>query len=88
MVNFYGLPDVDLLRESFNTLWSCSPQVDDIGLQVIEVDMIRTVVAMVPHPSIDDESLGDFSNRVFVVEKIGLNDILVDGSVEDDLDDE
>ncbi|KAI0085574.1 hypothetical protein BDY19DRAFT_896329, partial [Irpex rosettiformis] len=84
MADVYSAPDMDLLRESSNTLWSCTRQANDSGLQVIEITDICTVVAMVPHPPILDQTLGDFTGRLFVVEKIGLDAMMLAGIEEED----
>jgi hypothetical protein len=62
LVSKYGQPDFDLLQKSYHTLWSCE-SLGDAGLEVIDVQTIQSVVAMVPH--LDD--------RFFVYEKIGLD---------------
>lgn len=87
MAHFYGPPDANLLRESSNTLWSCSKQIEETGLQVIEIVDIQSVVAMVPHPPIEDVTLGDFTGRVFVVEKMGL-DVMTLVDVEEEAEEE
>ncbi|KAI0684207.1 hypothetical protein BC835DRAFT_1293604 [Cytidiella melzeri] len=73
MVDIYSPPDRNLLTESSNTLWSCTRQAGDLGLCVVPITHIKSVVALVPHPPMDNLALGDFSNQVFVVEKMGLD---------------
>ncbi len=87
MADIYGDPDADLLEQSSHTLWSCTKQAESIGLQLVDVTSIRAVVAMVPHAPLRDPDLGDFSQRVFVVEKIGLDVLTMGGDVEDIEDD-
>ncbi|KAI0812771.1 hypothetical protein BC629DRAFT_1280765 [Irpex lacteus] len=87
MVDMYGDPDADLLEQSSHTLWSCAAQQNGIGLQIVDVTDIKAVVAMVPHPPLDNPNLGDLSSRVFVVEKVGL-DVLMMGGVVEETEDE
>lgn len=88
MAHFYSAPDADLLRESSNTLWSCSKLDENVGLRVIELSEITAVVAMVPHPPLDNPALANFTNRVFVVEKIGLEVMSLVGVEEEDDEEE
>ena len=68
MITLYGKPDADLLRESSNTLWSCTHGGEDATI-VIPVKEIKLVIAMVPHST---AVLGEeWKDRVFVVEKPG-----------------
>ena len=83
MASLYSRPDPDLLKESSNTLWSCKRQVDD-GIVVVDVKRIEAVVAMVPHSV---EILGEeWADRVFVVEKPGLDLAAMGGVAEAVLD--
>lgn len=79
MVDLYGPRDDQLYEESSHTLWSCSRQHGDDGLVVVDVTQILSVVAMVPHPPMSNMSLGDFSQRVYVVEKLGLDVMVMAG---------
>ncbi|KAG1765064.1 hypothetical protein EV702DRAFT_930381, partial [Suillus placidus] len=50
LISEYGPPHTDLLQSSFQTVFTC-----DTSLKLIEVSVICSVVAMVPHkfPGID-----------------------------------
>jgi hypothetical protein len=72
----YSPPDQELLRRSFNTLWTCRYQGAE-ALRVIDVTDIHSVVAMVPLPH--------NNNLFFVGEKLGL-DVAMLGGIEEDLD--
>jgi hypothetical protein len=80
MVHLYSPPLDDLLQDSSNTIWSCVP----LGLQgalVVDIYDIKSVVAMVPHPTrVQGDDLG---GRFFVVEKPGLELALMSGVQED-----
>ena len=67
LVSVWTLPDVDMLRESFNTVYSCV-YMDQNYLQVIDVKTITSVVAMVPMMPRE----GDRSSHFFLLEKPGL----------------
>ena len=67
LVSVWTLPDVDMLRESFNTVYSCV-YMDQNYLQVIDVKTITSVVAMVPMTPRE----GDRSSQFFLLEKPGL----------------
>ena len=69
MMSVYSEPDADLLVRSSATVWSCRPGGMD-GLRVIDVKLIRAVVAMVPHPRLPGHEA--FQDRCFLVEKLGL----------------
>ncbi|KAI0732456.1 hypothetical protein BC629DRAFT_1302176 [Irpex lacteus] len=86
MVDLYSRPDEALLRESSNTLWSCHKQAGNAGLCVVELAEVFSVVAMVPHPPLLDPTLGNFTGRVFVVEKIGLDVMTMVGIEEEDIE--
>ena len=62
-----------------STVWSCLP---DTTLEVIPIDSIVSMVAMVPHPVRQVELHG----RMFVVEKIGLDIFYLGGIQLDDPD--
>lgn len=70
MASLYKAPDIDLLQQSSNTLWSCCAG-GNTSRCVIDVKVIKSVVAMVPHST---SSLGaEWEGRFFVVEKPGLD---------------
>ena len=72
----YSRPDPSLLRLSVNTLWSCEHQ-GDAALRFIDVKIIQSVVAMVPHtPAIEGVDLGE---RFFLVEKPGFDVAIIAG---------
>ncbi|KZT40746.1 hypothetical protein SISSUDRAFT_1090039 [Sistotremastrum suecicum HHB10207 ss-3] len=58
----YSEPDIALLEDSYNTLWSV--YLEDEKLEVIEASKIQSVVAMVPHQTTDTSH-----QRYFLVEK-------------------
>ena len=76
LISKYGQPDFDLLTKLYHMLWSCK-SLSNAGLEVIDVQSIQSVVAMVPH--LDD--------RFFVYKKIGL-DMADMGSYREDPRDE
>jgi hypothetical protein len=67
LVSVWSEPDLAMLRESFNTVYSCV-YTDQTDLRVIDVKTIASVVAMVPMTPRD----GDRSSRFFLLEKPGL----------------
>jgi hypothetical protein len=82
LVSLYSNPDVDLLRVSHGTLWSCEHQ-GDAALQFIDVKIIKSVVAMIPHsPNIRGQQARD---RFFLVEKPGFDVALIVGSTQEDI---
>jgi len=85
MICLFGAPDIDLLRASSNTLWSCK-SLGNHGIMTVDVKEISSVVAMAPHST---NTLGEaWANRFFVVEKPGLDVAEMGGFREDDSDDE
>jgi hypothetical protein len=72
MVFFYSMPHQELLELSYNTLLSCTLEMD---LKVIEVQSICAVVAMVPHHPFPEEP------RYFVVEKPGVDVASLGGGI-------
>ena len=79
MASLYSHPNIDLLKESSNTLWSCKHQ-EEAAMAVIDVKAIEVVVAMVPHSV---EILGaEWADWVFVVEKPGLDVAAMGGVTE------
>jgi hypothetical protein len=81
LVSLYSKPDESLLSLSANTLWSCEYQGDGT-LMFIDVKIIQSVVAMIPHKV----EIPGFppSERFFLVEKPGL-DVAVMAGVEEGL---
>ena len=79
LVSLYSNPDVDVLRLSHDTLWSCEYH-GDSALKFIDVGVIKSVVAMVPHsPVINGQEACD---RFFLVEKPGFDVALIAGTEE------
>ena len=68
-VSIYSDPDQDLLDRSLATVWSCRAGGRE-GLRVIDVKMIRSVVAMIPQPRSPGHE--HYQGRYFVVEKLGV----------------
>ncbi|KAJ7639916.1 hypothetical protein B0H17DRAFT_960697 [Mycena rosella] len=62
LISPYSPPDQDLLESSFNNLW-VSSSTGDSELQIIEANIISSVVGMIPF---------DDHGRFFVVPKMGL----------------
>ncbi|KAG2109538.1 hypothetical protein DEU56DRAFT_749953 [Suillus clintonianus] len=86
LVSLYSAPDKQLLELSHQTVWSCTNQ-GEVGLRVVDVTDIQAVVAVIPHrPTLPS---GVTEDRVFVVEKTGL-DVSYTGvfAEEDDNDNE
>ena len=75
LVSNYSLPDLDLLRQSYETLWTCRYQGTD-DLCVVDVKNIHSVVAIMPFPFERD--------KVFVGKKIGLEVAALGGIEEED----
>ncbi|KAJ6457721.1 hypothetical protein C8R45DRAFT_844222, partial [Mycena sanguinolenta] len=74
LASLYSRPDEQLLRRSYNTVWSCT---GPLGFIVIKVKSIESVVAMVPHRIFNVD-------RFFLVEKPGLDMMNVTGQNEPD----
>lgn len=84
LISIYNPPDRDLLLQSHNTLWSVKCDGNE-KIQVVDVEMIQSVVALVPH---SEGLLGqEWKNRFFVVEKPGL-EVACMGNILEQLDDE
>ncbi|GJE92186.1 hypothetical protein PsYK624_083390 [Phanerochaete sordida] len=86
MIKMYGPRDEALFQRSYETIWLCQRQQE---LAVIDVKSILSVVAMVPWLQADGQ-LGSYDGPVFVVEKIGLDALPLNGVLEtffDDVDD-
>jgi hypothetical protein len=75
-VSCYSQPHEGLLQASQGILWSCTRGVT----KVIDVKSISAVVAMVPHHPFPGEE------RLFLVEKPGLDSITIGGIDEDMMD--
>ena len=72
--SLYSRPDQDLLRASYNTVWSCkAPQ----KLTVFKAKYILSVVAIVPHKP-------DGRDAFYLIEKPGLDMISLAGYEEID----
>lgn len=83
MVSFYTSPDPELLYLSYNTLWSCSHSSDE-GLAIISVQDITSVIALIPHPLVDDHTLRErLRGRVYMVDKLGMDILIMAGVMED-----
>lgn len=77
LVSLYGQPDADLLEDSYHTLW-VSKYTRNESLRLITINSIISVVSMQPYPGDSEEEL----NRWFVVEKSGLDDVVLSGYVD------
>lgn len=88
MLTRYSGADELLFQQSSGALYSCTLQPDS-GVQVIDVSDIDSVVAMIPHslPFLQAAQLGDtFKNRVFVVERPGLEVMALGETLDTDND--
>ncbi|KAJ7614720.1 hypothetical protein DFH06DRAFT_1368080 [Mycena polygramma] len=74
LASLYSRPDEELLRKSYNTVWSCTAPTE---LTVIRVTSIVSVVAMVPH-------IHNGKFAFFLVEKPGLAMLIMAGYEEPD----
>ena len=73
MVSTFSDPDNELLESSFKALHVCKYWGDQ-ALQVIRVDVIHSVVAMIPFdPQPESDSISHIGQRHFMVEKFGLD---------------
>lgn len=79
IVSIYSPPDDYLLQQSHTTLVVCGHQGEE-NLTVIDAKSILSVVATVPFPFL----VGGRGNQHFVIEKIGLDVIEVDDSIDDE----
>ena len=77
VVSDYSPPHRGLLELSYNTLLSCTYNGNN-SVQVIDVESIKAVVAMVPHQPFE----GEVAEQYFVVEKPGLDVAMLGGYVE------
>lgn len=96
MVSLYGAPNATLLKKSYQTVYSCS-HLGDAGLLVIEAKSIQAVIAAIPHsvvPDISDPEIrAELQDKVFIVEKLGMDvmilaDAVNNGEDDDELDEE
>jgi hypothetical protein len=70
IISLYSPPDEELLNLSHHTVWSCTSQ-GEAGLRIVDVTTICAVVAVIPHrPTLPS---GVTQDRLFVVEKTGLD---------------
>jgi len=78
LVSMYDHPDRDLLEETYHTLHAFPQPEPDSILQVIEITSIISVVSVQPLPklSVDEE------DRLFVIEKSGMDDTELTGYVD------
>ena len=76
-VSLYGEPDPQLKEKSWNTLIACEFSRYE-NVHIINISSILAVVAMVPLPKVNN----DEPDRMFVIEKSGLEDVEVTGYVE------
>ncbi|KAJ7720472.1 hypothetical protein DFH07DRAFT_760806 [Mycena maculata] len=74
--SLYPRPDEELLKASYNTVWSCGAPEKPV---VFRAKSIQSVVAMVPH---ENNGVDEF----FLVEKPGLESIALSGYQEPDLE--
>ncbi|KAG6825303.1 hypothetical protein H0H92_004107, partial [Tricholoma furcatifolium] len=77
LISRYSAPDIELLKLSRGTLWSCIYDAED-ALQIVDVKSLVAVVAMVPHAP-----LSDGKQRFFLAEKPGMDIVTTDGIEED-----
>jgi len=76
LVSNYSPPNLELLRHSHGTLWTCQYQGAE-ELLVVDVKLVHSVVTMAPLP-FDQE-------KYFVGEKIGLEVTALSGIEEEDI---
>ncbi|KAJ6490663.1 hypothetical protein C8R47DRAFT_1071048 [Mycena vitilis] len=77
LVDFYSVPDPELLELSYGTLWSCGYEPGE-HMVVVPVKCILSVVAMVPHEA------GPEEGNYYLVEKPGLDLVSLTGYMEAD----
>jgi hypothetical protein len=77
VVSCYSPPHRGLLEQSYNMLLSCTYNGDNT-VDVIDMESIKAVVAMVPHQPFH----GEMVQQYFVVEKHGLDVAILGGNVE------
>lgn len=72
MLSVYSPPDLNLLKLSTYTLYSCRPGGDDT-IMVINATDIDSVVAVLPHPASSIRHHPELEGCVYVAEKPGLD---------------
>ena len=73
VVSTFSDPDSELWRSSYQTVYVCKYQGDQ-GLEVIEVNTICSVVAIVPFDQTQEANVAfQIGQRYFMVEKFGLD---------------
>ena len=83
-VSVYAPSDSELLELSYETLWSCRHTGDE-GLCVVNVKDISFIVAMIPHALVADEALHtQLQERVYMVDKLGIDLLIMAGVTEVD----
>ncbi|KAJ7627006.1 hypothetical protein FB45DRAFT_57243, partial [Roridomyces roridus] len=73
MVSVFGIPDREILQESFGTVWIARQ--GEAGIRVIRVQSIQSVVAMIPFPKTwgaPHEIEQRFAGSHFLYERLGL----------------
>lgn len=78
LVSMYGHPNHDLLEESYHTLHAFPQPGPESSLQVIEITSIISVVSVQPLPKLTV----DEDDRLFVIEKSGMDDTELTGYVD------
>lgn len=81
MVSLYGPPNQNLLNQSYQAVYSCAYRGQE-NLTVVDVKLIESVVAVIPHElsinQISDPNMrSQVQGKVFVVEKLGLDVMLL-----------
>lgn len=76
VIKLFSLPHQELLRQSHTTFVSCQ-YLEDAGTIVVNVKLIYSVVAMVPHKLNDED-------RFYMVEKTGADVTYLGGYSEED----
>ena len=73
MVSTFSNPDLELLQSSYQALYVCKYQGDQ-SLEVIEVNTICSVIAIVPFDqSLETSTIFQVGQRYIMVEKFGLD---------------
>jgi hypothetical protein len=78
MVCVYGPPDSDLLQDSCHTLHAFPRHNFESNVQVIDIASIISVVSVQPLPKLT----ADEEDRLFVIEKSGIDDTELTGYVD------
>ncbi|KAK0193264.1 hypothetical protein F5146DRAFT_1101393 [Armillaria mellea] len=88
MVSIYSPPNLALLEKSFCTVYVCQYEAET-ALQVLGVKDIQSVVAMVPNfKIISNNTINILEKGQFLVEKPGLELVVVLGIVDEDEEEE